>query len=387
MLSLESRTMLSITVAQLSSHPTATAKLYLDFTGAPAQAWGSYSTTTTPAYDTDGDPTSFSSIELDQVQEVWARVAEKYSPFNLDVTTVDPGAYPYSQVARIVIGGDGAWAGGVYGGFSYVNGFIGDTSNTGWVFPANLGKGRPKYVAEAAAHEAGHLFGLTHQSAYNSSGSKIDEYRGGRDPSNPDATDPIMGFSYYATRGVWAKGTSADGFTSIQDDLAILSRAANGFGYRADDHGNSPLTADLLNVLDGVHTSGAGVIESMTDADYFKFSSSGGMVSLTADVAPLGPTLDLALSLTDADGNVLALSDTASLGETVSALVPAGDYYLAVTSHGAYGDIGQYTISGSVVPEPGTVAIVLLGVGWVLQRRDSRRRATKWQAAAGIFRR
>lgn len=384
MLPLESRTMLSITAPQLSSLPSATAKLYLDFVGAPAQQWGSYNTTTTPAYDTDGDPTSFSVTELDQVHEIWARVAEKYSPFNLDVTTVDPGTYPYSQVARVVIGGAGAWAGGVYGGFSYVNGFIGDTSNTGWVFPANLGHGRPKYVAEAAAHEAGHLFGLTHQSAYNSSGTLIDPYRGGRDPSNPDATDPIMGFSYYATRGVWAKGTSADGPTSIQDDLAILSRAANGFGYRADDHGNSRLTADLLNVSDGVHASGAGVIETTDDSDFFKFSTAGGAVSLTADVAPLGPMLDLALSLTDADGNVLAISDTADLGETVSALVPAGDYYLAVTSHGAYGDIGQYTISG-IVPEPGTVTIVLLGLGWVLQRRDSGRRAMKQQAAAGMF--
>ncbi|MDB5319707.1 MAG: peptidase domain protein [Phycisphaerales bacterium] len=355
---------------QLSSHPGSTVKVYLDFTGAPAQAWGSFNATQTPAYDTDGDETSFSATELDQIREVWSRVAEKYSPFNVDVTTVDPGTYPYFQVARVVIGGDGAWAGGVYGGYSYVNGFVGSTSNTAWVYPKNLGKGRPKYVAEAAAHEAGHLFGLTHQSAYNSFGTKIDEYRGGRDPSTPDSADPIMGFSYYAARGVWAVGQSADGAGSIQNDLDILSRSYNGFGYRADDHGNSRLTADLLNVIDGTNATGAGVIETSTDADYFKFSSAGGMVNFAADVAPFGPTLDLALSLTDADGNVLASSDTASLGETISAIVPAGDYYLAVSSHGAYGDIGQYTISGSVVPEPGTVAVVLLGVGWILQRRD-----------------
>src|SRR5881394_3003019 len=112
MLPLESRTMLSVTAPQLSSHPSSTVKLYLDFVGAPAQQWGSYTTTATPAYDTDGDPTSFSDTELGQVHEIWARVAEKYSPFNLDVTTVDPGIYPYYQVARVVIGGDGAWAGG-----------------------------------------------------------------------------------------------------------------------------------------------------------------------------------------------------------------------------------------------------------------------------------
>jgi hypothetical protein len=356
---------------QLSSHPSSAVKVYLDFTGAPAQTWGPFTTTTTPAYDTDGDDTSFSSNETNQIREIWSRVAEKFSPFNVDVTTVDPGDYPYFQVARMVIGGNGAWAGGVYGGYSYVNGFVGATSNTGWIFPKNLGSGRPKYVAEATAHEAGHLFGLTHQSAYSSSGAKIDEYRGGRDPAAPNAADPIMGFSYYAARGLWAKGASADGSTVIQDDLGIISRPYSGFGYRDDDHGNSRLTADLLNIIDGTGVSAIGVIEQSTDADYFKFSSPGGDISLTADVAPFGPMLDLALTLTDADGNVLASSDTASLGETIATTVPAGEYYLAVSSHGGYGDIGQYAISGSV-PEPGTVAVVLLGVGWVVQRRERR---------------
>src|SRR5258706_12787511 len=225
---------------QLSSHPSSAIKIYLDFTGAPAQQWGSFSATQTPAYDTDGDNTTFSANELDQIREVWSRVAEKYSPFNVDVTTVDPVDYPYFNVARVVIGGNGAWAGGVYGGYSYVSGFTGSTSNTAWVYPKNLGQGRPKYVAEAAAHEAGHLFGLTHQSAYDASGHKIDEYRGGRDINSPNAADPIMGFSYYATRGVWASGPSADGATLIQNDLSIISQPYNGFGYRVDDHANSP---------------------------------------------------------------------------------------------------------------------------------------------------
>ena len=43
-----------------------------------------------PAYSKDGDP-AFSAAELDAVQEVWARVAEDYAPFNIDVTTEDPG--------------------------------------------------------------------------------------------------------------------------------------------------------------------------------------------------------------------------------------------------------------------------------------------------------
>src|SRR5437016_423466 len=44
---------------QLSSRPGAAVKLYLDFTGAAPTQWGSFSVPTTPAYDTDGDNTTF----------------------------------------------------------------------------------------------------------------------------------------------------------------------------------------------------------------------------------------------------------------------------------------------------------------------------------------
>jgi hypothetical protein len=360
-------------VPQLSSYSQAPAKLYLQFTGAPSQTWGSY-TASAPAFDTDGDPSTFGATEVDQMREIWARVAEKYSPFNVDVTTIDPGTTAYKQVASIVIGGDGAWSGGTYGGLSYVDGFRGTVSNTGWVFPKNLGQGFPKYVAEATAHEAGHLFGLQHQSAYDSTGSKTNEYRGGRDRSAPDPTAPIMGFSYYATRGMWSNGPSSLGPSSLQSDMDVIAQTANGFGYRPDDHGDSPATADLLNVIDGIAASGAGVIERMSDVDVFRFHSDGGLVQLRADVAALGAMLDLKLSLADALGNVLAAADTASLGESVSTSVTAGDYYLSVASHGNYGDVGQYTISG-VVPEPfGTPVVVILGVAWATQQRPEGKR-------------
>jgi hypothetical protein len=94
-------------------------------------------------------------------------------------------------------------------------------------------------------------------------------------------------------------------------------------------------------------------------------------VDLAADVAALGPTLDLTLRLVDADGNTLAFEDTANFGERVVALLPAGDYYLAVASRGAYGDVGQYTISGTTVPEPTTVALVAVtGIRWLMQRAE-----------------
>ncbi|MEO6512819.1 MAG: hypothetical protein ABIO16_17610 [Nocardioides sp.] len=78
----------------LHSRPTATRVLYLDFDGYAVHdtAWNLSGTPalTVPAYSRDLDP-AFSAAELDVVQEVWARVAEDYAPFGIDVTTQDPG--------------------------------------------------------------------------------------------------------------------------------------------------------------------------------------------------------------------------------------------------------------------------------------------------------
>lgn len=348
---------------QLSSRTAAAVKVYLDFTGAAATPWGNYSATETPAYDTDGDPTTFSQYELGQIRQIWSRVAEKYSPFNVDVTTVDPQSYAFNHVVRVVIGGNGSWAGKGFGGFGYVNGFTGDTSNTAWVFAKNL-SGEPKYVAEAAAHETGHNFGLYHQSVYGADGNKCNEYNPGSGISAP-----IMGSSHYADRGLWWSGASSASNTN-QDDVGIISSFTNGFGFRDDDHGNNSQRADVLTLSsDGLTASGNGVIETIADVDYFKITSPGGHVDFRADVAPYGAMLDLALKVTDVDGNILASVDTASLGEHFSMDTVPGDYYLAVSSHGDYGDMGQYSVTVSMVPEPVAVPLVLaLTGGWLFQR-------------------
>jgi hypothetical protein len=85
----------------------------------------------------------------------------------------------------------------------------------------------------------------------------------------------------------------------------------------------------------------------MTDADYFSFISSGGSVNFSASPASLGGMLDLKLELRDAAGSILAAAETATLGETLGTTLAAGTYYIDVASHGSYGDIGQYTLSGT----------------------------------------
>ena len=59
---------------------------------------------TTSAYDQDGLSTTFSTGELASIQEIWSRVAEKYSPFNIDVTTEDPINRADRVTCVIVIG-------------------------------------------------------------------------------------------------------------------------------------------------------------------------------------------------------------------------------------------------------------------------------------------
>jgi hypothetical protein len=346
----------------LHSRPDARAKLFLDFDGAPAASWGTYSVPATNAYDFDGNLASFSSAERNSIARVWAHVAEKFSPFDIDVTTVDPGAYVEGTSLRVVIGGNGSWVGmagvgGVAYAWSFANFGTWDL-NTVYVFSSNFGSaGNAPYVADAVAHEAGHAFGLHHQSTFDPvSGVKVDEYNSGT-----SRAAPLMGTSYYAERGLWWNGPNTDAAT--QDDLAVIAdktgthslpNVPNKFGYRADDHAGSSGAATAL-VRSGPSLTGSGVIERATDADAFSFSTTGGSLLFTLRVAGHGAMLDAKLMVLAEDGTVVASVDTVpSLGadglygsESVALTLGRGTYRLVVASSGSYGSVGQYQLTGS----------------------------------------
>jgi hypothetical protein len=359
----------------LESLPGAPATLYLDFNGDDFgdAEWGNQGAQpgVTPAFDTDFDSTTFSANELNQINEIFSRVAEKFSPFNLNVSTISPGSADLNgKIFWVVIGGDGQWAWspppvwdplGPWdkpGGISQVDGFADpDASNVGWVFPQQLSL-EPKAVAEAICHEAGHGFGLEHQSLYNSNGDLVEEYFAG-----DSLTAPVMGASYDAARGLWWSGTAHDecGNLFIQNDLYYLSGSINGFGFRADDHGGTPGTATPLAAsvepFFGVLT-GQGVIERNYDADYFSFTNiSASHVSFEVMPAQFGATLDATLEIRKSDNTLIETRDTASLGEHLELDLPVGAYRIVVKSHGNYGDLGQYTVRGLVITagDPGWV--------------------------------
>jgi len=339
-------------VPALSSLPGATASLYLDFDGHYDPQWGSYGSITTPAFDQDGNPGAFSDSELATMRRIWEYVAEDYAPFQINVTTVEPPGFANGQALRVVIGGDSAWLGGAYGGIAYIDSFTNSAANSVYVFPKNLANGNAKYTADASSHEAGHGFGLQHQSAYNSSGAKTTEYYAG--PG--DGSAPLMGNSYSATRSLWWNGTSSRSSTSYQDDMTVLARYANGFGLRPDDHGNARGDASPLTIAGG-QASATGLIGTTDDVDYFSFNAGPGLVNLTIDVPSGIQNLDATAELYDATGSVLAVAaPTTAFGATVSATVPGGTYYLRVGGDGGHGDVGTYTVRGSV-PAFGAVAV------------------------------
>ncbi len=386
----------TVTSPAYSSRPGAAVTLFMDLDGIDYQGtWAGREPGVVPAYDIDGDPTTFSEQELQNIRQIWTRVAEAYSPFDVNVTTVDPGSFTQVRVnTRVIIGGSNAWYSSGAGGVAYVGGFAYGEGNeqwrTGWAFPDNLGGGFPKYVSDATIHEFGHQFGLAHQAEFDENGNLTNGYRRSEDGG---LTAPHMGVAYGAVRGLWSDGPRSSGGDPVQQlDLDILTSLEddtvnypwngywNGFGFRPDDWGDDLASASMMFQHEGIlHTFG--VIEQNTDVDMFYFYGRGGEVQITADGAEFGQMLDIVLSLFDSSGELIytdnpSLSLVAAEGYGLDAsfdgILAEGDYYLSISSNGGYGDIGQFfvTVSGAVsVPEPAAGVLLVLGSALLLRRR------------------
>jgi hypothetical protein len=84
----------SVAPQVLNSRPGSAHTLYLDFDGHSASdVWGTY--TATP-FSLDGTGNSFSPAERLAIQNIWSIVADDYSPFDINVTTVNPGTFRIS---------------------------------------------------------------------------------------------------------------------------------------------------------------------------------------------------------------------------------------------------------------------------------------------------
>lgn len=382
-------------VFSLHSNPGAPVELYLDFTGASVQgtAWNNQyglPSGSVPAWDPAGDgATTWSADETNAIREIWQRVSEDYAPFDVDVTTHSGGADALhadtsddpTYGTTVVITSDTAeWDTLCHedcGGIANV-GSLGQVDPEGradyaWVFGAGLSES-PESVAEAAAHEAGHTFGLTHQG----------------DQPNTDGTSydlghhlwaPIMGAGYYHAVTQWAKGEYA-GANNQQDELAQIEKVVS---VRSDEAGNTPAAASAV-------PSGSAYITDQSDTDVYALGSCASNAEVSAVPAAVGADLDLHLTVVDSTGETIADVDPADTETTVAAPVAwdagsavhvasgldataavAGDtgtapYFLEVRDGGGqaggagdpstdfdtYGSLGAYTVSVRGCSDPAT---------------------------------
>jgi hypothetical protein len=375
---------------KLHSNPGSRYNVYLDFDGhvTTNTSWNSYWGTPTidsPAFSLDSS-SSFSATELLAIQRVWQRVAEYFSPFNINVTTADPGveALRFGGTSdsafgvRVVITDEG---GKNFGGIAYNGSFDWGSDTPVFIYANRLADG-VKPIADATAHEVGHSLGLSHDGAVVN-GKRNDYYYG----HGSGATDwaPVMGVGYNANIVQWSKGEYS-GATNTQDDLSVITSQNNGVAFRADDWGNTFATAGQLSgtEAEGVVTVRTfGVITgsgSRNDVDMFRFEvAAGGSLDLTVSswtrayvagsatpVYSASPfsMMDVSLTLHDADGRLLqTVNDPAALGARMTATgLAGGTYFLTIdgvglgnpqatppTGYTEYGSLGQYMVTGSYV--------------------------------------
>ncbi len=389
----------------LDSKPDAPATIYLDFNGNVESDWfhfeGSgeqhFANVSTPTFDTDGNPATFGAAEQATITEIWSRVAEDYAPFNVNVSTHYYGTFNNGQAVHVVIGGNNTdWLHENASGISSIGSFTDAAPNVVFVFDlvawakagAQDGEGHPlngpAAMATTISHEAGHSFGLRHHSRYNVEGDLMNTY----DPGTGGWT-PIMGNNLAADRTTWDAGPTDQGSGSFQDDLAVLGGSANGFGMRADDHGNTMATATLLTspIAFLPRVSGKGIISDWrSDQDFFKFTTPGGSLEVHVDAARFGPNLIPVAELWS-DHGFVARADAGSLTESIiHANLPAGTYYVLVKGFGDYGDEGQYTVTvdfGQVLTQVATVDLTPApGAGALKLKAQAVKVKGQWQVRA-----
>lgn len=355
-------------IPALSSWPSANHTIYLDFDGHVTEdtCFNNGQSFYSPAYSEDSSVSEFSA-EIATISEAFDRVAEDFAPFDVNVTTVEPplgdlklsGPGDTRWGVRVVITSDMPFSTDC-GGLAVIDSFNSSVDTPAFVVSAN-GFG----LGDSISHQVGHALGLTDDGT-----SAVANYEG--HGSGITSWAPIMGSGYTSNVTQWDNGEYFDSNNAGLganggkgwDDLAIIT-GYNGFGYRPDLGGQSPMTSVILSWSNS-NLYGFGSIETTDDIDFFHFATNGGPVLLEISPAAVGANLDILAKLYDSAGylagNLIATAnDPSTLNATINVALPAGLYILTVegvgvgvpsgnlpTGYTAYGSLGHYTITGTL---------------------------------------
>jgi hypothetical protein len=353
----------------LNSRPGSKRVIFLDFDGMTMvnRAWAGGAEVTALPYSYDSDRTTFSATELTYIQLTWATVAEDMRPFDVNVTTEDPGQDAITRSdaddeyygTRVLITNCSVFGYCGWGGVAWLHSFddIGDKYKPALVFNTSL-----RGIREASTHEAGHNLSLSHDGT-----SSVTYYRG------HNGWAPIMGVGYYQPLVQWSQGEYFDA-NQQQDDIQRIQNI--GAPLAADDHGDTNIDASELLVVNKA-IRGSGDIGTREDVDVFKIVGGTGSYRIQVYANGNYPNLDIQAQLIDSDGNLVADSnEETTLDADISVdNLPQGEYFLTIDGVGKgdplvlgytdYASLGHYEIRGTA-PNP-IVPLVLRGAGYKLK--------------------
>lgn len=299
-----------------------------------------------------------SNLSNEQITEVYNRIAEDYRPFNINVTTDSTkyAAAPATKRTRVVFTISSSWYGNGAGGVAYIGSFTWGDNTPCFIFSALLNY-NTKYISEAGAHEAGHTLGLRHQSSYDQSCNKTNEYNYGYG-SGTASWAPIMGVGYYRNSTTWHNGPNPYGCTNTQQDLDVIT-SNNGLTFKADDYDETFRRASTVGFVNNSFKI-SGSIAQPADKDMIQFTTTGRK-RLMLDVAPsnagttdAGANLDIQVQLYNSQRALIATIDpTTTLSATADTVLDAGTYYALIDGVGDefttdYGSLGAYSVQAQL---------------------------------------